>query len=74
MSEIAKRLERNFNAEIILHGEKLKASVFRLTFRDESLEEIFKELVDVAPIRYQIHRPEAQDDGFSKSKIEVWLK
>jgi ferric-dicitrate binding protein FerR (iron transport regulator) len=74
MSEIAKRLERNFNAEIILHGEKLKASVFRLTFRDESLEEIFKELVDVAPIRYQIHRPEVQDDGFSKSKIEVWLR
>ncbi|MGV8096908.1 MAG: FecR family protein [Mangrovibacterium sp.] len=75
MSEIAQRLERTYNAEIILHDDLLKAMVFRATFRNESLDEICRALSDVAPIQYKIHKREKQaDETFTKSKIEMWLK
>ena len=75
MSEIATRLERKYNTEIILHGDSLKSSIFRATFEDESLEEICKMLSTVAPIKYKIHKREKLSDfTFSKSKVEMWLK
>jgi transmembrane sensor len=75
MTEIARRLERKYNAEIVLHGDSLKSSVFRATFQDESLDEICRLLSTVAPIRYSIHEREKQpDDTFTKSKVEMWLK
>jgi transmembrane sensor len=75
MSEIAIRLERKYNTEIILHGDALKSSIFRATFEDENLEEICKMLSTVAPIRYKIHKREKlSDDTFSKSKVEMWLR
>ena len=75
MEEIARRLERNYNVEIILHGDVLKTMIFRATFRDENLDEICRMLADVAPIQYKIHKREKQADAiFSKSKIEMWLK
>jgi len=75
MSEIATRLERKYNTEIILHGDSLKSSIFRATFEDESLEEICKMLSTVAPIKYKIHKREKLSDyTFSKSKVEMWLR
>lgn len=75
MSEIAKRLSRRYNADIILHGDSLKTSIFRATFQDEDLDEICKMLATVAPIEYKIHkRQKRSDDTFTKSKVEMWLK
>ena len=75
MAEIAKRLERRYNTQIILHGDSLKSSIFRATFQDENLDEICKMLSTVAPIQYKIHKRERQPDNtFSKGKIEMWLK
>lgn len=75
MSEIARRLERKYNTEIILHGDSLKSSVFRATFLDENIDEICKMLSTVAPIKYKIYKREKQADStFSGSKIEMWLK
>lgn len=75
MEEIARRLERKYNTEIILHGDLLKSSVFRATFQDENLDEICKMLAIVAPIQYKIHKREKQpDNSFGKSKVEMWLK
>jgi ferric-dicitrate binding protein FerR (iron transport regulator) len=75
MTEIARRLERKYNAEIILHGDSLKASLFRATFQDESLDEICKMLSEVASIQYRIYRREKQaDNTFTKSKIEMWFE
>lgn len=72
---IAKRLERKYNTEIILHGDSLKNSVFRATFHDESLEEICRMLASVGPVKFRIHpRDKLQDDTFSKSRVEMWLK
>lgn len=75
MSEIARRLERKYNTEIILHGDSLKSSIFRATFLDENIDEICKMLSTVAPIKYKIHKREKQADStFTSSKIELWLK
>lgn len=75
MLEIARRLERKYNTEIILHGDSLKSSIFRATFQDENLEEICKMLATVAPIKYKIHKREKQPDhSFAKGKVEMWLK
>ena len=75
MAEIAKRLERKYNTEIILHGDSLKSSIFRATFQDESLDEICKMLSTVAPIKYKIHdRKKQADNTFSKGKVEMWFK
>ena len=75
MTEIARRLERQYSAEIILHGDSLKSSIFRATFQDENLEEICKMLATVAPIEYVIHKREKKPDNtFTKSKVEMWLK
>lgn len=72
---IARRLERKYNAEIVLHGDSLKSSIFRATFQDENLDEICKMLSIVAPITYISHKREKQDDStFTKSKVEIWLK
>lgn len=71
---IAKRLERKYNAEIILHGDSLKNSIFRATFQDENLDEICKLLATVAPIKYKVHkRIKLQDNTFTKNKVEMWL-
>lgn len=75
MAEIATRLERRYNTEIILHGDSLKHSIFRATFQDENLEDICKMLSIVAPIKYEIHkRMQKSDSTFFKKKIEMWLK
>ncbi|MCW0483090.1 FecR family protein [Gaoshiqia sediminis] len=74
MAEIARRLERRYHAEIILHSDSLKTSVFRATFQDEDLDEICRMLSTVAPIRYKIHEREKRpDDTFTKTRIEMWL-
>ena len=74
MAEIARRLERKYNAEIILHGDSLKHSIFRATFDDERLDEICKLMSEVTPIKYKIHKRKRQDDGtFAKNKVEMWL-
>ena len=75
MSEIARRLERRYHTEIILHGDSLQSSLFRATFLDENLEEICKMLSTVAPINYRIHeRKKNADNSFTERKIEMWLK
>lgn len=75
MAEIARRLERKYNTEIILHGDSLKSSIFRATFQDEGLDEICKMLSTVAPIKYKIHdRKKQADSTFARGKVEMWFK
>jgi transmembrane sensor len=75
MSEIARSLERKYNTEIILHGDLLKASIFRATFQDEDIDQICQMLATVAPIKYKIHKGEKLPNStFTKRKIEMWLK
>ncbi|MFA5327804.1 MAG: FecR domain-containing protein [Prolixibacteraceae bacterium] len=75
MSEIAKRLERRYGVEIILHGDELKSSIFRATFGDESLDEICKMISEVSNVEYVIHQRKIQpDSSFTKREVEMWLR
>ena len=74
MLKLAERLGRNYNADIILHGQELKELVFRAKFENESLEEILKLISISEPIKYRIHKRYKQaDDSYSKTKVEIWL-
>ncbi|WP_346858245.1 FecR family protein [uncultured Draconibacterium sp.] len=74
-SEIAQRVGRKYNAEIIVHDEALNSEIFRATFEDETLDQICKLLAGVVPIEYKIHKRIIQPDGsFSKNKVEIWTK
>ncbi len=74
-SEIAQRVGRKYNAEIIVHDNSLNSEIFRATFEDETLDQICKLLSGVVPIEYKIHKRVMQPDGsFSKNKVEIWTK
>ena len=75
MNEIVRSLERKYNAEFILHGDSLKSSIFRVTFQDESLEEICKAMAEIGPVKYKIHKQKMlADSSFTKTQVEMWLK
>jgi len=72
-SDVAARLGRWFNAEIIFDEEVLKSDyVFTATFKHESLEEALKLLSYSTPITYKILSGSQQDDSsFSKRKVLI---
>jgi ferric-dicitrate binding protein FerR (iron transport regulator) len=75
LSEIAQRVGRKYNANIIVHGKELNETIFRATFEDEGLEEILKLLADVAPINYKVHkRMQESDNQLSGVRVEIWKK
>ncbi|VAW17979.1 Putative anti-sigma factor [hydrothermal vent metagenome] len=75
MQEVVRRLNRWFNVDITLTGNKLKDYVYTATFQDESLIQILDLLKLSAPIDYSIKRRERKSDQtFSKMKIVIMQK
>lgn len=74
--DVAARLGRWFNAEIIFDEEVLKSDyVFTATFKRESLEEALKLLTYSSPISYKILEGSQQNDSsFSKRKVLISKK
>lgn len=75
-SDVAARLGRWFNAEIIFDEAVLKSDyVFTATFKHESLEEALKLLSYSTPITYKILSGSQQNDSsFSKRKVLISKK
>ena len=75
-NDVATRLGRWFNAEIILDDELSKSDyVFTATFKQESLEEALKLLSYSSPITYKIISGSQLDDSsFSKRKVIISKK
>lgn len=75
-NDVAKRLGRWFNAEIIIDNELSKSDyVFTATFKQESLEEALKLLSYSSPIAYEIISGSQQNDtSFSKRKVIISIK
>ncbi|BBE16534.1 anti-sigma factor [Aquipluma nitroreducens] len=75
-NDVAARLGRWFNAEIIFDEEVLKSDyVFTATFKHESLEEALRLLSYSTPITYKILSGSKQDDSsFSKRKVLISKK
>ncbi len=70
MEEVARRIERWFNVNVVLADDELKNYSFRATFEDDSLAEVLKLLSMTSPIKYKIIEREARPDGsFGKTQI-----
>ena len=75
-NDVAVRLGRWFNAEIIIDDELSKSGyVFTATFKHESLEEALKLLSYSSPITYKIiSGTQLDDSSFSKRKVIISKK
>lgn len=72
MKQVAQRLSRWYNAEIVLADKSLEDYTFYATFVDEPLDEVLKLLAFTTPIAYREEKREAASDGlFPKRKIII---
>jgi transmembrane sensor len=69
IQEVAERLERVFNVEIVI-APKIKDFTYTVKFIDESLSQILELMTKATPVKYKILPREKMPDGsFSKQKI-----
>ncbi len=73
MKQVAERLGRWYNAEIIIEDPEVLDLVLRATFIDEPLDEVLKLLALTAPITYEEQPRETTSDNIYK-KRKVILK
>jgi ferric-dicitrate binding protein FerR (iron transport regulator) len=75
MREVAARLSRWYNSEIIIEDDKLKEVPFRATFKNESLERVLSLLAISTPISYQLIESKPLKDGtYEKQKVRIMAK
>lgn len=75
MSEVARRIERWYNVQVILADKGLEKYSFRGTFEDDKLEEVFRLLALTSPIKYKITPRILLPNGtYEKEKVTVYLK
>ncbi len=76
LSEVFQRLSQRFNVDIVLHdpaglSDKYRA---RVTFRDETIQQIFSYLEIAAPLSWKLSRPtQMADNTLTRQRIDVWL-
>lgn len=76
LDEVFKQLSKRYNVDIMLHDEHNQSSRYlsRVTFRDETIQQIFSYLEIAAPIKWKIYTPMKNNDStLTKQRIEVWL-
>lgn len=75
MTEVARRIERWYNVEVVFVDKELGKYIFRGIFQDDSLEEVLYGLCMTSPIRYRIIDPKLLEDGtIQKKKILLYKK
>ena len=75
LGEVAGRIERWYNAEIVIQDEVLKNYQFKATFKDEPLEEVLRLIALTTPIRYNIEKRTVDSNGIMKKKtVTIKLK
>lgn len=75
LGQIVGRIERWYNAEIVIHDEVLKNYRFKATFKDEPLEEVMRLIALTTPIKYNIEKRSVDTNGImKKKKITIKLK
>jgi len=74
MQEVANRLGRWFNADIVLEDQELLAYNLWATFIDEQLDEVLKLLAITAPLSYEEQKREkAANNIYMKRKVIIRL-
>lgn len=75
MIEVARRIERWYNAEVELVGGEFEDYAIMGTFQDDSLEEVLRYISMTSPIRYRILDRRIIDDGtLQKQKVLIYHK
>ena len=70
MEEVAKRLSRWFNVEIVIVDPEIQSYIYKATFRDESLLQVLNLLKMSGPINYKISQRKSLPNGeFTKQKV-----
>jgi ferric-dicitrate binding protein FerR (iron transport regulator) len=74
MQQVARRLSRWYNAEVIIYDRQLDDYTFHATFIDEPLDEVLKLLAFTTPISYTEENRRSDKEGtFQKRKIILRL-
>ena len=71
LGQVAGRIERWYNVEIIIQDEVLRNYRFKATFKDEPLEEVLRLIALTTPIKYSIEKRVADANGIMKRKIVI---
>lgn len=75
MEDVAKRLSRWFNVEIIISDPEIKSYAYKATFRNENLSQVLNLLKISAPIDYQIIGNTLLPSGeYTKQKVYLMKK
>lgn len=70
MQQVARRLSRWYNVEVLVDGNMLNEYTFHATFVDEPLDEVLKLISLTTPISYKEEKRASDSDGvFQKRKI-----
>jgi ferric-dicitrate binding protein FerR (iron transport regulator) len=76
LKEVFRQLSRRYNVDIILHDKYRQSEKYsaRVTFTDETIQQIFTYLEAAAPIKWKISTPEQNTDfTLTRQQIDVWL-
>jgi transmembrane sensor len=74
MEQVAKRLSRWYNAEVVIADQRLNQYSFHATFEDEQLDEVLKLLALTTPILHEERERVIREDGtYGKRKIVLKL-
>lgn len=68
LGQVLNRIERWYNAEIVVEDEALKSYRFKATFKDEPLEEVLRLISLTTPIEYHIAKRDVDGVGVLKRK------
>lgn len=77
LDEVFEQLSKRYHVDIVLHDEHNQSGRYlsRVTFTDETIQQIFSYLEIAAPIEWKVSTPvKNQDSTLTRQKIEVWLK
>jgi transmembrane sensor len=73
MAEVARRIERWYNINIVIEDRELDKYTFRATFQDDKLEDVLKYLSLTSPISYKIiPRKILPDSTLQKKKVLLY--
>jgi transmembrane sensor len=73
MSDVARRIEKWFNVNVIILETELENYSFYATFDDDSLEDVLDNLCMTSPMDYKIIPPKKlPDDSISKREIHLY--
>jgi ferric-dicitrate binding protein FerR (iron transport regulator) len=75
MDEVARRIGRWYNVNVVIANHEIERYTFRATFQDDSLEDVLKFLAMTSPIQYKISQRELLPDGtFKKLEVTIYKK